>query len=65
MWEWGKRVGWGGGRSERRGTIQTPNSGLRHISFRRQVPESGVRSVGTIVWEWGKGGGVGVRGVER
>ena len=35
----------GGGRSERRGTIQTPNSGLRHISFRRQVPESGVRSV--------------------
>ena len=24
---------------------QTPNSGLRHTSFRREVPESGVRSV--------------------
>ena len=29
------------------GDSQTPNSGLRHTSFnRRQVPESGVRSVG-------------------
>ena len=29
-----------------KGHSQTPNSGLRHTSFSRQVPESGVRSVG-------------------
>ena len=28
---------------------QTPNSGLRHTSFRRQVPESGVLSVSSSV----------------
>ena len=28
---------------------QTPNSGLRHTSFRKQVPESGVRSVGVRI----------------
>ena len=37
------------------GVCQTPNSGLRHASFRRQVPESGVRSVG--VWVCVGGGG--------
>ena len=34
---------------------QTPNSGLRHPSFSRQVPESGVRSVdGTVSGEFRK-----------
>ena len=39
----------GGSVGQSVGGSQTPNSGLRHTSFRRQVPESGVRSVGGSV----------------
>ena len=37
--------GGGGGGGSCLAVGQTPNSGLRHTSFRRQAPESGVRSV--------------------